>query len=155
MDGVLGAVEALPLVAALRTSSVLYPLVSALHVLGVALLVGGIVALDLRVVGLWKPEGWREAMGALVPVAAVGLALALVTGALLFGVRATRYAENPAMLVKAGLILAGALNVVTFHRMMRRRDVARPTPGLRASAGVSAAAWIGALFAGRWIAFVG
>ena len=44
-------VENLAVVSALRNSTLAYPLVNAGHILGVALLVGGIVPLDLRLLG--------------------------------------------------------------------------------------------------------
>jgi hypothetical protein len=46
--------EATVLAAALRGSVWAYPLVNAGHILGVALLIGSIVPLDLRLLGLWQ-----------------------------------------------------------------------------------------------------
>ena len=142
-------------VAALRTSTFVYPFISALHILGVGVLVGAILALDARVLGIRRGSGWRASVGDLSPVAAAGLLLAIGTGALLFAVRASRYIENPALLSKWALIAIGLVNVVVFRHAMRRSEDATPSFTLRLCAAVSAATWIGAVFAGRWIAFAG
>ena len=155
MMSALQAVEAWGPVAALRTSTVAYPVVNALHILGVSLLVGVILALDARVLGIRRGSGWRASVAELSPVAAAGLLLAIATGALLFAVRASRYIENPALLTKWALIALGLVNVLVFHRAMRRSQDAAPSLTLRLCAAVSAATWIGAVFAGRWIAFAG
>jgi hypothetical protein len=152
---VLLAVEAWGPVAALRTSTFVYPFISALHILGVGMLVGAILTLDARVLGIWHGSGWRASVGDLSPVAAAGLLLAIGTGALLFAVRASRYIENPALLTKWALIAIGLVNVVAFRQAMRRSHDAPPSFTLRLSAAVSAVTWIGAVFAGRWIAFAG
>lgn len=154
MDTLLAGMEASTVASNLRTSTLLYPAVSALHILGVALLVGSIVTLDMRVAGILRPANWREAVGDLGPVAATGLALALMTGALLFAVRAGDYAANPAMLAKWGLILFGLSNIVVFHALLRRSiERERAPPLLRVTALFSAIVWVAALIAGRWIAF--
>jgi hypothetical protein len=149
------AVEAWGPVAALRTSTVAYPVVNALHILGICLLVGVILALDARVLGIWRGSGWRTSVAELSPVAAAGLLLAIATGALLFTVRASRYIDNPALLTKWALVAFGLVNVFVFHRAMRRSQDAAPSFTLRLCAAISAATWVGAVFAGRWIAFAG
>jgi hypothetical protein len=152
---VLTAVEAWGPVAALRTSTFVYPFINALHILGIGILVGAILTLDARVLGIRRGNGWRASVAELSPVAAAGLLLAIGTGALLFSVRASRYIENPALLTKWALVAFGLVNVLVFRMAMRRSDDAAPSVTLRLCAAVSAATWIGAVFAGRWIAFAG
>lgn len=65
-----------------------YAALSAAHALGLALLVGAIVPLDLRLPGFWPDLEHPNIARVLVPVAAAGLALAVSTGSLLFSVRA-------------------------------------------------------------------
>ena len=151
----LTAVEAWAPVAALRTSTVVYPFINALHILGIGILVGAILTLDARVLGIRRGNGWRASVAELSPVAAGGLLLAMGTGVLLFAVRASRYIENPALLTKWALIALGLVNVLVFRKAMRRSGDAAPSLALRLCAAVSAATWIGAVFAGRWIAFAG
>ncbi len=87
--------EASLLARTLKAGPWLYPLVNLAHVFGIALLVGAIAVLDLRLVGLWPDVPVAALARATVPVAGGGLALGLVTGPALFAVRATEYVENP------------------------------------------------------------
>ena len=151
----LTAVEAWGPVAALRTSTFVYPFISALHILGIGILVGAILTLDARILGIRRGNGWRASVAELGPMAAAGLLLAMGTGVLLFSVRAARYIENPALLTKWALIAVGLVNVLVFRMAMRRSGDAAPSFTLRLCAAVSAATWIGAVFAGRWIGFAG
>ena len=80
----LAAVENLPAIVALRESYLVYPLVNTLHIVGIALLFGAIVPLDLRL------AGWRRDAAAvdglsrlLLPVAIFGFLLAAGAGLLL------------------------------------------------------------------------
>ena len=150
----LSAIESSSAIAAIRTSTILYPIVNATHILGLGLLLGSILAADVRVLGLWKGAGWRRAVVDLSPVAGVGLLVAVLSGGVLFTVRASHYIENPALLLKWLLIGIAMINLVVFHNALRRTDSAAPTPMLRICAALSATCWIGAVFAGRWIAFI-
>lgn len=145
------ALERLPPVALLRSSGLLYPVVSALHILGIALLVGAIAAFDLRLLGVIRGD-WRDSLRGNAPVAGAGLALALITGLMLFLVRASVYVQNPALWTKWGLILLALLNIALFYRLLRG-TAAAPTAGMRVCAALSLAFWVAAIFAGRWIAF--
>jgi hypothetical protein len=153
----LQALEASALAQALRRSAVLYPLVNAAHVLGIGLLLGAITTLDLRVLGAFRRAPLPVLGPPLVRMAAAGLGLALTTGLLLFSVRPVEYAANPAFLAKLGFILLGLLNVLALRRSAgwaRALAGGGIGPALRLAALVSLLAWLGALLAGRWIAFV-
>lgn len=150
----LDAIATWPPIVALRVTPWLYGLVNGVHLLGFAALFGAILALDLRAMGLMRARGWRAAVALASPVAASGLAVALVSGALLFAVRPTHYLANGAFLVKLVLILAGMFNVAVFHRLLARRSKERDGWALRASAFASILIWTGAILAGRFIAFI-
>lgn len=155
----LAALEASGLGQALRGSLWLYPAVETLHILGFAILVGSIVAFDLRLLRAsdrFDVEAWVRQ---LVPVAAGGLALALPMGFLLFTAEATAYFRNPVYLAKMGLLLLAILNVAWFHLgPLRRRRQVGPSMGIptamRLSAAFSMFAWIAVLACGRLIAYV-
>lgn len=105
-----------PVAAALRRSDLAYPLVSAAHILSLALLVGAIATLDLRLLGVFPGHSVGGLGPPLSRVAAAGLALAAVTGFLLFSVRPAAYAQNPAFLIKLCLLGAGIGNALLLHR---------------------------------------
>lgn len=132
----------------------IYAVVNALHILCLGVMIGAIMSLDLRVIGLWKGDGWREAIPIVSPIAATGLALALVTGVLLFSVRPGHYLGNGTFLVKLGLVVCGLANVGIFHWQIRRFAGPNPHGLLRLSAFSSVLIWTLTLFAGRFIAFI-
>jgi putative copper export protein len=90
----------------------------------------------------------------LSPVAATGLILAVVTGFLLFSVRAEEYATNPLFLPKMALIVVGVASAISAHRSGQFDDMAvRGRAKLHGA--LSMSAWLGALACGRLIAFYG
>jgi hypothetical protein len=146
-----------PVAALLRRSAILYPLVNAAHILCFALLVGAIATLDLRLLGLFRRHPLAHLGPPLRRVAALGLGLAAVTGALLFTTRPLAYAENPAFLAKLGLIGLGLLNIVLLHgnRHWRRAvEGGAVHPSVRVAALASLLVWVCAVIAGRWIGFL-
>ncbi|MGO6818044.1 DUF6644 family protein [Rhizobium leguminosarum] len=139
---------------ALRRSGTLYMFVNAAHILAIGLLIGAILPLDLRLAGLFRKVPVEIVAPFLSRAAGVGLAAAIVTG---FCLRAVEYAANPAFLAKLCLIAFGLLNLSIGH-FGRGWKAAVSTgivrPGLRFSAVLSAAVWIAAVLAGRWIGFL-
>lgn len=139
---------------ALKSGPWVYPLVNLAHLLGVALLLGAITALDLRLVGLWPGTPVPALARATVPIAGAGLALALLTGPALLTVRATEYAENPFLWMKFGAVGLGLANLAALHRSVAWRSGAAGGGRRLALAGtVSLAAWLSAVSAGRMIAY--
>ena len=141
----------------LRRSATLYLLVNAAHILGIGLLVGAILPLDLRLIGLLREGSLTVLAPFLVRVAATGLALAMLTGLLLFSVKPVEYAANPAFLVKMALLLLGLVNIALQHRSAawdRLCVGGEASSPIRLLAGLSFGIWLAALIAGRWIGFV-
>lgn len=145
------ALEASALGRFAREDPLLYPLASVLHVLGVGLLVGAILAFDLRVLGFGRSVPLAAAAGLLLPLARFGFLLLLVSGPVMLAADATALATNPAARAKAALILLALANVAVFHRLAAWRGEPRST--LRVSAAASALAWLGAAACGRAIAY--
>ena len=155
MDEILAALAASDIATALRLSRWGYAAVNTCHVLGISLLVGAIVPLDLRLIGFWPGIARDGLVRTLVPVAATGLALAVTTGALLFSVRAPEYAALTVLQVKLALVLTGAGSAIALHLLHGYRlESAGPSRLARAGA-LSMTCWLGALIAGRMIAFSG
>lgn len=127
-----------------------YAVVNTGHVLGIALLVGAIVPLDLRLLGAWPSVPLDRLARVLVPVAAAGLVLALVCGALLFLAAPADYAAAPVFRFKLVLVATGILAAV----VAASRPLSAASVGQRRLAGaVSLACWIPALVLGRFVAF--
>lgn len=153
------AVENLAFVSALRNSTLMYPLVNAGHILGIALLVGGIIPLDLRLLGLWRQYPVMIFVDVLRTTAAFGLALAIICGALLFATAAADYAGSMLFQVKMGLVLIGVLNAWFLAGVLKREDIwslpmkARMPLSLRVGAVLSLVVWISALVFGRLLGY--
>ncbi|WP_119168763.1 hypothetical protein [Algihabitans albus] len=144
---VLLALEATEVATVLRSSRWLYPLVNAGHILGLALLVGAIVPLDLRRLGFWRAAPVEALERVLSQTAVAGLCLAILTGALLFAVSATDYASLDLFLIKMALVsLAVANAVLARQRVLARR---RTAP----FAAVSLCLWLTVLGLGRLIGY--
>lgn len=135
---------------ALRSSTWAYPAVTVLHLLGVALLLGAIVALDLRLLGRGSALPLSPLAAHLLPIAWAGFAVATVTGVALFATAATAYAANGVFLAKLIVLAAAGLNALALHRSggVRARGMAP-----RAAAVASVALWTAAVGLGRWVAY--
>jgi hypothetical protein len=156
LDSALTALEASAMAEHLRASRYAYPLVNAAHIMALAGLFGSIVALDLRLLGLFSAVPAAPLAQVLPRVAAVGLVLALATGVALFSVQPFDYLAHPAFAAKLALIALGAAHAIWLHRSLAWRALRRGGPvagGLRASAALSILAWSGAILAGRMLAF--
>lgn len=142
---------------ALVRSPTLYIFANAAHILSIGVLVGTILVLDLRILGLLKALPLAPVARTLSRLAGIGLGVTLLTGFLLFAVRPLDYLENTAFLAKLAIICLGFINVVAVHRSHAWGDVldgAEPAAGLRLSAALSLVIWISAIVAGRWIGFL-
>ena len=78
-------------------------------------IVGAVLPLNLRLLGLWPSIPRATLLRVLVPTAATGLALAVLTGSLLFSVRAQEYAAIVYLQAKLVLVTIGVLSALTIH----------------------------------------
>lgn len=132
-----------------------YAFVSALHVFGIALLIGPIVLVDLRLLGRF-PALDVPAIQLLRSTARVGVVLAVTTGLLLASTRPAEYLANRVFLAKMAVVAIAVANALWFDWRARRvgsQDLFS-IPAVRIFAGLSLLAWPLALGLGRWIAFV-
>jgi hypothetical protein len=153
------ALEATPLATALRGSVWVYPLVNAAHILGVALLVGSIVPLDLRLLGVWRSVPLTPLWGVLTRTAGAGLILAMIFGALLFITRASEYTASNLFISKMAVVALGTANALAL-RVLPQTQVSeitstkgKPPARLRLAGCISLVAWLTALTLGRLIGY--
>ena len=135
---------------ALRTHAWAYPAFEVIHIVGIALLLGNLVLLELRVFGrgaaLPVPDLARLSLG----LAGIGFSLAAATGLLMFSTQPQELITNRAFTLKMLLLLAVGCNALAFHwrGSLRRLDgVARMQMVL------STALWLAVITCGRWIAY--
>ena len=150
MQALADLLAALPFVGPLRRSVWAYALVNAAHILGIGLLLGAILPLDLRLMGWHQGPPLSTLAPFLSRIAAAGLALAVATGATLLSVQPMEYLPLPAFRAKMLLIALALVNLLALHRARSWRAVAasatweyrrraRRVASRRASASVSVA----------------
>jgi hypothetical protein len=148
---VLEAIGGWPGAAWLQQSATAYLFVNAAHILGVAVLLGAILPLDLRLLGLFRRFPIEVLGPFLVRCASAGFGLALLAGAWLFSVKPDEYLANPAFRWKLVLLALALTNVLVQHRSP---GFTHRSSAVRVRAGLSLGLWLSVLVAGRWIGFV-
>lgn len=121
-----------------------------LHLIGVSLILGNLVLVELRVLGLGKALPARPLMRLALPVVLIGAALCVITGLLMFATQAAELLANRLFTLKMVLLTLAASNAVWFHL---RGSVETLDALARLSASVSLALWLTILGLGRWIAY--
>lgn len=142
-----------------RTAEYVYPILEAVHIIGIALLVGPAFTFDLRLLGLGqRVVAVTTAARALLPMSHVGMVVAVATGIALLSAQPLVVAGAGAAPWKFGLLLLAVLNVPVFHygiyRSVERWADAVVTPiAARVAAGVSLLSWTEVIFGGRLLAY--
>lgn len=159
LEAIAASIEATALSQALRSSLWLYPLVNTAHIVGIALLVGGIAPLDLRLLGCWRTVPLAPLVRTLVPMAMAGLILAMLSGLLLLATRPLDYVVEPLFGIKMAALAAAVLNALALRLSPHWRSMAVTggddgvRPAWRFAALLSLTLWLGVLTAGRLIAY--
>lgn len=136
--------------ASLATHPWAYPALEVLHLAGVALLLGNLVLLELRVFGL-GPDLPAEPLARLsLGLAMAGFGLAVASGVLMFATQPQELLANRAFTLKMGLMLLAGCNAAYFHARGSLRLLDRSARGLMLT---STLLWLGVLTCGRWIAY--
>lgn len=136
-----------------------YGVLNLFHVLGISTLFGSIIALDLRLLGLWQGIPLRMVATPTLPLAAAGLTLAALSGICMITVNAIDYADNPFLLIKFPAIALGLLNAAALSRFAawKERESRAPSPRearqLAVAGGTSLACWLAAIAAGRMLGY--
>lgn len=127
-----------------------YPLFEVIHIVGIALLLGNLVALEMRVFGRAAALSVDALARLSLGLALTGFALALVSGLLMFSTRPAELLTNAAFLIKIVLLAIAGVNAALFHwrGSLRKLDWLA-----RGQMLLSTALWLAVIFCGRWIAY--
>jgi hypothetical protein len=155
----LAAIERLPLALAMRQDLWLYPAVEIFHIIGFVTLVGSIIVLDLRLLGLSKTLPVSLLARHTLPWSIGALALIVPSGLLMFITHAGDFIGNPAFITKMSLLFCAAINAAVFHagvfRSVAAWDVGASTPAAaKIHALLSLLIWFSVLACGRLLAYV-
>lgn len=125
-----------------------YPFLLGMHAVGLAIIVGLSVVVNLHLVGLFEGVT-TEAMQSMLRIAWVGFAVNAVSGLALFTSQATFFVTSTPFLTKIACIACGLTSVALVQRDLRTSRVGTllvPVAGMLS--------WLGAIVAGRLIAYL-
>ena len=129
-----------------------YPFVLTLHAIGMALVVGIVLMIDLRIVG-FAARVQLSALRRFFLVAWVGLAINLVSGSLLFLANYTAFIHNTAFITKISLLVVGGIATAWLSREIDSTADAPPSSRAKTIAAISIAIWLCAITAGRIVGY--
>jgi hypothetical protein len=134
----------------IATHAFAYPLLEALHVVGIGLLLGSLVLFELRVWGLGAALPVHALARLALPLTLAGFAVAAATGSLMFASQPLDLIAKPIFIIKMALVLLAGLNAAAFHA---RGGTTRLDHTARLQALLSVGIWVAVIFCGRWIAY--
>lgn len=158
LNWVIDTLNATALSGFVMTNAYLFPVLEMAHFVGLCLLFGSLIVVDLRVVGFAKSVPIQR-VEVFVRFALIGFAINLMSGALFVIGDSDRYLVNIAFWAKMGLIVLAGLNTAYFvKRIMPQMDMGvastRLTNGARTVTWLSLTLWTCVIILGRFIPYV-
>ncbi len=135
-----------------------YPISLTAHSIGMAIMVGIVAIIDLRVAGFFSSISLSSLRTAL-KFAWLGFIVNLISGFALFTVQASYFVGHTAFLVKVGAIVLAVINAVILQKMLTANSadwdggLAIPSKAKKLAI-TSLLLWLIAVIAGRLIAYV-
>jgi hypothetical protein len=150
--------ESTAIAGAIRTSIWMYPAFETTHYIGLAMLVGAIMLIDLRLLGFARSLPLPSMLG-LLPWVWAGFAINVVTGTLMFIYGATSFGMSRMFWLKMTLMVIAGINALVFTVAVARSggrwiSIGSTPAGIKVIATFSLALWLGVMTAGRWMAYV-
>ncbi len=142
----------------IRESDWLFPTIETVHVFALVLVVGSIMTVDLRLLGLTnKDRPFSQVASEMLPWTWVAFVVAAFAGMMMFSSKALTYYVNIPFRLKMICLLLAGINMVMFHWLGTRRleawDRGAPPRAARFAGGASLLLWTMIVAAGRWIGF--
>ncbi len=128
-----------------------YPALEVVHTIGIAMLVGSLLLLELRVWGRGAQIPILPLARLALPVSVGGFVMVACSGLLMFAANPGEMIANRAFLLKMVLVMLAGCNAAAFHM---RDGLARADAVARAQTALSLGIWVVAIISGRWIAYV-
>ena len=136
-----------------------YALVNLTHILGISLLFGAIVVLDLRMLGFWRWIPLDLMARPTTTVAGIGFVIAIISGPAMLATKATEYIGNPFLPLKLIAIVLGIINIAILHSLPAWKSRANPQLAapqrrqLAIAGATSLICWVSAIAMARMIAY--
>jgi uncharacterized membrane protein len=143
----------------IRSTGWAWPTFEILHFIGLSLLLGAMLVIDVRLAGFWRRIS-TSAVHSLLPWAVIGFGVNLMTGLMFVIADPDRYVWNIGFQIKMLLIVIAGLNAVWFglkiSPVMGTWNPHGDTPaGAKVVAYLSLVCWFGVMLLGRLIPYVG
>ena len=134
----------------IQLSSWAYPVLEIVHIIGVALLLGNLVLLELRVFGKGAALPIADLSRLGLSLVVLGFSLAAVSGSVMFASQPNELLANRAFTIKLVLLFVAGTNAAIFHsrKSLEKLDVTAKVLML-----LSTLTWIAVISCGRWIAY--
>ena len=113
MNDILSWMETSALGQLMRDSVWLFPMAEILHFMGLSLLIGSVMIVDLRLLGVIRDMSFH-AVYKFLPISFLGFAINMTTGVLFCFTDPFRYYPNIAFRLKMLLVLLAGLNALWF-----------------------------------------
>ncbi len=127
-----------------------YPALEVVHIVGIALLLGNLVALELRVWGVAAELPLRPLARLSLGLSLSGFGLLVLSGLAMFAAAPAELLAHRTFVVKMGLVLCAGLNAAWFHA---RDGLKRADRTARVQTVFSLGLWLAVIICGRWIAY--
>jgi uncharacterized membrane protein YhdT len=139
----------------IRKSSWLFPVIEAIHLLGLGVIGGAVLVVDMRLLGLGlKRQSAAELTRNAQPWLVGSLVLMIITGGLLFLSEAIKCYYHDAFWFKMSCLFLAIVFTFTIQRKVTMSDETRVSPvWSKVVAVVSVLLWAGVGIGGRWIGF--
>jgi hypothetical protein len=136
-----------------------WPIMETLHFIGLCMLLGGLLVIDLRLLGYNRLIP-TVASHDILPIVYTGLAINTLTGVLFFIGDPHRYFVNISFQIKMLLVVLAGLNALWYQFKLSPRIDALPAGGAlpgeaRVAGALSLGLWFGVLILGRLIPYLG
>lgn len=137
-----------------------FPLIESIHVVAISLLLGSLLMVDLRLMGVAARGYSLTQLGKeLLPWTWTSFCIAVLTGVAMFITRAASHIVNPAFQIKMLLLLLAGANMLLLQRVFlspshELKKLHLPTNKMRISGTLSLCLWIGITLSGRWIGHI-
>jgi len=152
--GFLTWLEASGLAEWVRASTLGYPSMIALHAVGMAVMVGLSLIIDLRVLG-WFAGIPLQALQRFFGLAWIGFGINFLSGSALFTAQATSYIVDWVFMTKMALVVLGAITAGILQPAIATAGPGgQLSGGTKAIAGVAIVFWIVAIIMGRLTAYL-
>lgn len=127
-----------------------YPALEVIHVIGIGLLLGNLVLLELRVFGRGSGLAVSDLARLSLTLVAIGFALAAVSGVIMFATQPGDLLANRTFTLKMLLLFVAGSNAALFHA---RQSLDKLDGFARLQMIVSTVIWVAIIALGRWIAY--